>query len=70
MIDGEQPPGADSESAPAAWGTPAPPMPLFCKHSLNFLPFVFYFVYIYVIINSNPHAPSMAGPKPRKAVVR
>ncbi len=26
-----------------------------CKHSLNFLLFVFYFVYIYVIINSNPH---------------
>ena len=46
------------------------PPPLFCKHSLNFSPFVFYFVYIYVIIISNPHAPSIARSKPRKAVVR
>ena len=26
----------------------------FCKHSLNFLPLVFYFVYLYVIIGNDP----------------
>jgi hypothetical protein len=41
---------------------PPPIVSGFCKHSLNFLLIVFYFVYIYVIIISNPHGDLHGNP--------